>query len=83
MLQGTCQASSENILFYILRMVFEIEERILPHSMLYICPQTGVKFLADSNRWNVNATPNLRNGRRMLGTEPAASDILTMFLHRP
>jgi len=34
--------------------------------MLHICPQLGVKILADSNSWNVNGTPNLRNAWQML-----------------
>jgi len=34
--------------------------------------QLGVRFLADSNNWNVNGTPNLRSVRQMLkSTEPA------------
>jgi len=35
-------------------------------SMLHVCPQLDVRFLADSNNWNVNATPNLRTVRQML-----------------
>jgi len=29
-------------------------------------PQVGVRFLADSNSWNVNGTPNFRTVRQML-----------------
>jgi len=29
-------------------------------------PQLGVRFLADSNSWNVKGTPNLRTVRQML-----------------
>jgi len=34
--------------------------------MLHIRPQLGVRFLADSNSWNVNGTPSLRTVRKML-----------------
>ena len=35
-------------------------------------PRLGVKFLADSNSWNVNGTPNLRTVRQIVkSTEPA------------
>jgi len=34
--------------------------------MWRICPQLGVKFLADSNRWNVNGMLNLRTVKQML-----------------
>jgi len=35
-------------------------------------PQIGLRFLADSNNWNVNGTRNLRTVRQMLrNTEPA------------
>ena len=43
--------------------------------MLHVCPQLVVRFLADSNSWNVNGTLNLRTVRQMLkNTEPAGSD---------
>jgi len=34
--------------------------------ILYICSQLGVRFLADSNIWNVNGTPNIRTVKHML-----------------
>ena len=34
--------------------------------MWHICPQLGVRFLADSNSWIVNGTPNLRLVQHML-----------------
>jgi len=34
--------------------------------MQHIFPQLGVRFLADSNSWDVNGTPNLRTVRQML-----------------
>jgi len=34
--------------------------------MLQICPQLGVRFLVDSNGWNVNGTPNPRAVKHML-----------------
>jgi len=62
MLQGTyfilvdsmpCKYRRTGLL--ILRMVFAIEH-ILPYSMLHVYPQLGVRFLADSNSWNVSGT---------------------------
>jgi len=40
--------------------------------------QLGVRFLDDSNSWNVNGTSNLRPVRQML---KVLSQLLTMFLH--
>jgi len=38
-----------------------------------VFPQLGVRFLADSNSWNVNGTPNLGTVRQMLNsTDPAS-----------
>jgi len=34
--------------------------------MLHICPQLGVRFLADSNSLKVSGTSNLRTVRQML-----------------
>ena len=34
--------------------------------MLHLCPQLGMRFLPDSNSWNVNGTPNLRTVKQML-----------------
>ena len=49
------------------RCVFQfLDEQILPYGMLHLCPQLGMRFLADSNSWNVNGTPNLRTVRQML-----------------
>jgi len=37
-------------------------------------PQLGVRFIADSNSWNVNGTLNPRTVRQMLkSTEPTGS----------
>ena len=33
--------------------------------MLHICPQLSVRFLIDSNNWNLKATPNLRTVKQM------------------
>jgi len=45
--------------------------------MLHICPQLGVRFLADSNVWNANGTPNLRTVKQMLTVlNQPASDVL-------
>jgi len=56
-----------------------LDEHILSHTMLHICPQLGVRFLAESNSWKVNGTPNIRTVRQML--EYWDRWLLTMFLH--
>jgi len=39
----------------------------MSYSMLvHICPQLGVRFLADNNSWNENGTPNLITVGQML-----------------
>jgi len=55
----------EKLVILIFMIVFRIED-ILPYSMWHICPQLGMRFLADSNSWNVNGTPNLRTVKQML-----------------
>jgi len=56
-----------------------LDEHILPYSLLHVCPQLGVRFLADSNSWNVNGTSILRTMRRY--SKCWACSLLTIFLH--
>jgi len=67
---ATMPGKYEKAVFLILRTMFRIVH-ILPYSMWDMCPQLGVRFLADSNSWNVNETPNINCEADAQKTEPA------------
>ena len=56
-------------LFLILRIMFRIEHifpQTRPCCMQPIFLQLDVRFLCDSNNWNINGTPNLGTVKQML-----------------
>jgi len=54
MLQGTYLVFSGNVCSRQYRKVLLcLDENVLPYSMLHVCSQIGVRFLVDSNSWNV------------------------------
>jgi len=57
-----------------------MDKHITVYYMLHIRPQLGLRFLADSNSWNVNVTPNVRTVRHILRVLSQLAS-LTMFLH--